>query len=367
MNAVTKARAGRDRSCAVRCAHPLAPRSVLAPTAWRVLQPLALIALGATVAGCGTLRDMVPATLGEEASGYGYVPLDGLAVNPTLDDETCRAWRPANRGMEKGISVEDAEGGQDPYLPLLESLPDISVRFAVASFDTSGGLAFGPAKVTVAGQNYRAILDYVNVDAIPVSFRIKVTKGTAELTLSQAAAEKDKQNLSYTVRLDKEASPSGVASRTSVTERGGGELVTIPVYVGIGMRLSADIRALKGEVPLISLGAIGLEAQAKRLTGTLTVQTIGISGESVATSLPLPSALDQTTIENGILAVGSNRAVVYRTAAGGNGGTTVTTPRIVGLYSPIKAEPAFINAIYSELSRERPNWQRPCKPKPKGP
>jgi hypothetical protein len=356
MNATMKARAGSHRTRASNSARIVSQR-------------LALVALGLATASCGTLRSMVPATLGEEASGYGYVPLDGLAVRPTLDDETCRPWRPSTRNTEKGISAEDVEGGFDPYLPLLESLPDISVRFAVASFDASGGLAFGPAKVTVAGQNYRAILDYVNVDAIPVSFRIRVTKNGTDITLSQAGADKDKNTLSYIVRLDREASATGVASRTSTERGGGGELVTIPVYVGIGMRLSADIRALKGEVPLISLGAIGLEAQAKRLTGTLTVQTIGISGESVATSLPLPSALDQTTIENGILSVGSNRAVVYRTSSAGNGsaGSTVTTPRIVGLYSPIKAEPAFINAIYSELSRERPNWPRPCKPKTKAP
>jgi hypothetical protein len=125
------------------------------------------------------------------------------------------------------------------------------------------------------------------------------------------------------------------------------------------MRLSADITALEGGVPLISLGAIALEAQAKRLTGTLTVQSIGVTGESIATSLPLPSKLDQTTIENGVLSIGSTRAVLYRDGASSS--SIVRTARVVGMYSPIGSDPALVNAIYSELSRERPRWARPCK------
>jgi hypothetical protein len=34
---------------------------------------------------------------------------------------------------------------------------------------------------------------------------------------------------------------------------------------------------------------------------------------------------------------------------------------VVGLYSPVGSDPRLINAIYSELSRERPPWQHPCK------
>ena len=307
------------------------------------------------LAGCTTIgasKNDLPPTLGEQASGYGYIPLDGLAVDQTLESDSCKGWREfSERGMfSTANELKGERAGSDPFKPLLETLPDISVRFAVAAFDSYGALTYGPAKITSKYHSYRAVLDYVNVDAIPVSLWITAFQNSKPIKLSDARGNGKKID-AYEVKVQLRNTPAGSTHETS-------ELVTLPVYVGVGMRLTADVTALEGGIPLISLGTIGLEAAAKRLTGTLTVQTIGITGESVAASLPLPSKLDQTTIENGILSIGSNRAVVYRDQSKGNGITT--TPRVVGLYSPIGSEPALINAIYSELSRERPQWARPC-------
>lgn len=312
------------------------------------------------LAGCTTIgaaKTGLPTTLGEQTSGYGYIPLDGLAIDQTLESDSCKGWRrySSNKNLSMFSTANDLGGeraGADPFKPLLETLPDISVRFAVAGFDSSGGLTFGPAKITSKYSTYRAVLDYVNVDAIPVSLWITAFKNSVPVKLSDARGNSVKID-AYEAKVQ----PRNTETKSPHAES---ELVTIPVYVGVGMRLTADVTALEGGIPLISLGAIGLEAEAKRLTGTLTVQTIGITGESVAASLPLPSKLDQTTIENGILSIGSNRAVVYRDQSKGNGITI--TPRVVGLYSPIGSEPALINAIYSELSRERPQWARPCNP-----
>lgn len=308
------------------------------------------------LAGCTTVGTLPP-TLGEQASGYGYIPLDGLAVDQTLESDSCKGWIQYSSTPERGMystpnDFRGARAGSDPFKPLLETLPDISVRFAVAAFDSYGALTYGPAKITSKYHSYRAVLDYVNVDAIPVSLWITAFQKSKPIKLSDARGNGAKID-AYEVKVQfRNAQPMHPHDES--------ELVTLPVYVGVGMRLTADVTALEGGIPLISLGTIGLEAAAKRLTGTLTVQTIGITGESVAASLPLPSKLDQTTIENGILSIGSNRAVVYRDQSKGNGITT--TPRVVGLYSPIGSEPALINAIYSELSRERPQWARPCNP-----
>jgi len=303
--------------------------------------------------GCTTIGTILPTTLGERSSGYGYIPLDGLAVDQTFRADSCKPWRLITKDKTVDSTPSDfipEAAGKDPFKPLLQSLPDISVRFAVASIDTSGGLMFGPAKITAKNKNYRAILDYVNVDAIPVSLWIVAYK-TDGSPIKPSQLNHDVLAARYEVTIaESDKNPPKIEC----------ELVTVPVYVGIGMRLSADIRAIEGGVPLTSLGSIGLEAQAQKLTGTLTVQTIGITGESVAAALPLPSKLDQTTIENGILSIGSNRAVIYKSQSDtGNG--IITTPRVVGLYSPIGSEPALINAIYSELSRTRPKWARPCK------
>lgn len=313
-----------------------------------------IAAISILLGGCTTIGNRhsgLPATPGERSSGYGYIPLDGLAVDQTFEADSCKGWREFTASRAPASTATELQGnraGVDPFRPLLESLPDISVRFAVASFDSSGGLTFGPAKVTSKYGTYRAVLDYVNVDAIPTSFVVSAIVGRRKMKLSEARG----------MGLEVEGFEVKTYLPSEPFNPETSELVTIPVYVGVGMRVSADVTALEGGVPLVSLGTIGVEAQAKRLTGTLTVQTIGITGESVAVSLPLPSKLDQTTIENGILSIGANRSAIYKTQSGGNG--TTTTPRIVGIYSPIGSDPPLINAIYSELSRSRPKWPRPC-------
>jgi hypothetical protein len=294
-----------------------------------------------SLSGCATLfgPPTLPKSLGESDSGFGYVPLDALAVEP-----------------QGGCATSPHFG------PLLPDLPDLSVRFAVGSFDANGGLAFGPAKVTAAGSAYRVVLDYVNVDVIPVEFRLRkmIAKGDgAAVPVQVSQPIPDGWRVLYY--------EAKIIGETRLTEQADEALkaasyeqVVIPVYVGIGMRLSADIRALKGGLTLTSLSGIGADAQANRISGTLTVQTLGINGKSVATALPLPSKLDQTTVENGILAIGSSRAFLYGSPS--SPGDVTTTPRIVGLYTPVGSDPDLINAIYSELSRKPPVWKRPCHP-----
>ena len=313
-----------------------------------VLSALSVSALAA----CASAGGKLPRTLGERASGFGYVPLDGLAVSQEIDHAQCR-------------SPKDTSKNLDP-LPLLESLPDLSVRFAVASFSADGGLTFGPAKVTIAGQAYRAVLDYVNVETVPVDFQLGVAVrdsngkvhqqgiltplgvgDTIVSYLARAVGSSVRTQFAFTIQTAKDTAL-----------KPGYDPITIPIYIGIGMRLSADIRAQKDNLTLSSLSAIAAEAQTDALSGTLTVQTLGLSGKSVATALPMPSKLDQTTVENGILALGTARSVLY---TGTNQlGDVVTTPRIVGLYSPLGADPRLINAIYSELAKVRPTLGRVC-------
>jgi hypothetical protein len=295
--------------------------------------------------------------MGERASGFGYIPLDGLTVATQLDFRTCFG--------------DEGKRNSQPPRPLLEALPDVSVRFAVASFDANGALTFGPAKVTAAGQTYRAVLDYVNVDALPFEFLLRKNVRTKDgaivwVGIGERVRPGD-EIMSYEARwVQPYLAPADVKSvRDSATSLRF-EQVTIPVYVGIGMRLSADILARRAGINLTSLGGIAAEAQVNAVSGTLTVQTLGISGKSIATALPLPSKLDQTTVENGILALGSSRALIYNTAA--VGGDVITTPRVVGMYSPVGTDPRLINAIYSELARITPNarvWSYPCtEPRP---
>lgn len=294
-----------------------------------------------TLSACtSTVTNMAqPNSLGEQSSSYGYVPLDGLAVDQRKGSDSC------------------TEHDKSPFAPLAESLPDINVRFAVASFDSSGSLTFGPVSSTAKNKSYRAILDYINVDVVPLTFRVMATTTMGEYTLSQARSDR-LFITGYKVALipNQNQNPNNVPLPKSTSSEG--DEVTIPVYVGVGLRLTADITALEGSVPIVSLGAIGVGAEAKSLIGTLTVQTLGISGPTVSASLPLPSKLDQTTIENAVMAVGANRKEIYAA----KNGETGPVPRVVGLYSPIGTDSRLINALYSEISKNRTVWNRLCSP-----
>jgi hypothetical protein len=322
-------------------------------------------------------------SLGEQSSGYGYVPLDGLSVQSSYGDSCPANPTPAD------------------WLPLLEALPDLSVRYSVADYEPSGSLSFGPAKITTKDQLYRAVLDYVNVDSVPALFYAREIVGhhpninNVELSRRGSLATQDVDGTYYEkptyqpnsnesiVDYEVHILPEEIASqRKASTEspedylgtligvdtesdnfqdkvlKSGYTLVAIPIYIGVGMRLTAEVRALQGGIALSSLSSIGVDAEAKSLTGTLTVQTIGLNGKPIATTLPLPSKLDQTTIENGILAIGTDRSQIYSAASTDTDG--LPTPRIVGLYSGIGTNPRLINQLYSELSRQRPTWYRPC-------
>lgn len=305
---------------------------------WRRLSAAPLLLL---LGACSTIG--LPATVGERAASYGYVPLDPLAVSTNLESGHCQ------------------EQGQAPS-PLLEALPDLAIRFAVADVDAGGSLTFGPSKLTTSGGAYRAVLDYVNVDVVPVDFdvrkRVAIGGGSTWVALSQPLPPEGAVT-AYEARV------SGPLQLAEPDRVAGYERVTIPVYVGVGLRLSADIRALKSNVNLSGLGAIGASAEADALSGTLTVQTLGINGSAIAMALPLPNKLDQTTIESAILALGTSRATLYNTGADASGPRQAfATPRVVALYSPFGSDARLINAMYSALSREPPIWRVPCR-KPK--
>jgi hypothetical protein len=342
--------------------------------------------------GCSSLG--LPRTLGEQASAYGYVPLDGLPVHTNPGSATCLDYTKTPPILKS----------PPPYVPLPQALPDISVRFAIANVNEGGNLSYGPAQVTVANQDYRAVLDYVSVDAVPEFFYIRKLSRYYDRTLKQWSDPRPVDPTqaipagsinTYSVRFidpklihpsqekAEAASPAQMAladnhstarasliqqltgirvsdesSEADALSRNNWYLVTIPIYVGIGTRLTADLHSLKGGLTITSLASIGASANGSRLVGRMSVQTIGVNSQTVAVGLPISSQLDQTSIESAILAVGNSRAEFYHMAD--NSGNAYPAVRVVGLYSPIGTDAALINGIYSELASANIQWARPC-------
>ena len=290
---------------------------------------------------------------GERLSGYTYVPLDpfsvfiepGLSCFPSLN----------------GIDDRSVPAAGYTYRPLLESFPDNAVRMSVEQLDVSGNATYGPAGVGFKDQRFRVIVDYINADTISVALWIKklvMKKDGDEIPIGVVSPVPDDAVgvrflvQGYTPTREEQCAdcPGGVTYRDDTSF----ETIYLPVYVGIGLRVTADVEVVGATANIGGLGAIGFEAEAENLKGSLVVQTLGINGRAISAALPLQSDLNRTTAQNAIVSIGSIKALLYEE-------DTVTAPRIVGLYLPFPGGKDLVNAIVSAISEKKLSWQRPCQ------
>lgn len=341
---------------------------------------LFLLTLAVVSIGCAPLTAK---TLGERESGYTYVPIDPFAVR------TCPG----------GSCSCDPEAGElcgREYRTLLESLPDNAVRMLVERFNASGSVTYGAAKVGSAGESYQVTVDYINADTIdlPVYIRKSVRRYKEEPKVRSwwfswlpAAQEPpiilDERFIvpvtAPSTRLDVPDSEEYSVERATATNCSGDtcsgpateeqkkadqrrdaqlreekyEKFDVPLYIGIGLRISAAIDVLGADANIAGIGIIAAEAEANKLRGSLVVQTLGVNGKSVAAALPIQSELNRTTAQNAIVSVGAIKALLYA-------GDTVVSPRVVGLYLPFPGGKALVNRIISAISNDRVVWKRPC-------
>ncbi|MCS5490363.1 hypothetical protein [Algoriphagus limi] len=263
---------------------------------------VSLIAFGS----CNSVK--VPTTLGDSsnASSFGYHPVDPLPV-----------W------------VENLGQKTIDYSTLLGAMPDETIRLAIAEVTNEGVLNFGTSSIGVAHHNYVVILDYIKYSTD--FFRVEYTN-------------QDGTDFSVLPRYEKsEIENSYDPIIRSVNE---GDAV-VPVYVGVGLRLTASITVNKNGVDLGNLFSIGAQASSNKIAGTLTVQTLGISGDNISSIIPMPSEINPTTIQNAILAMGTIKAKLYDDQ-------TVITPRVVGVYNNLGGSSRTINKFVSSMLIERP-------------
>jgi hypothetical protein len=131
------------------------------------------------------------------------------------------------------------------------------------------------------------------------------------------------------------------------TKANGEPSVLVPTYVGIGLRLTASVTVNEGHVDLANLVAIGAAAEAKRVSGTLVVQTLGISGPPISALVPMPSEISGSTIQNAILALGAIKSRLYDE-------DTDIRPRVVGVYNNLGGGPEIIHTFISKVLANPP-------------
>jgi len=318
----------------------------------RFLLYIQLSFVASTLGGCIKPKHL-PGTLGSSYSTYSYVPLDPLPVAIKLCNSSERSEKP----------------------PVLDTLPDQTVRIAVGSYDRSGKLSFGPVSAGVAGHSYQIVLDYIASDTTSISVYMRRSQGSGDQgtpvsvfasapvagetyyrvwsdpeptkpTPEKTGTYSEKTSGAYTVQQTKSQADSDIPPTDA-------EKVIVPVYVGIGLRLTAYVDVLEGSVNLSSLGALAAGVQAGQVSGSLVVQTLGVTGESVSTALPLPSELNQTNIQNAVLALGAIKAVI-------RDNNTAIAPRVLGIYNPVGGGQQVVNGIISILVSQGIAWEQRC-------
>lgn len=83
--------------------------------------------------------------------------------------------------------------------------------------------------------------------------------------------------------------------------------------VGVGLRLVTLITTSEAGINIGDLSSIGLASKAGKLKGTLMIEVVGIKSKEVTTLLPLPSEINQTTIQNAIQALATIKSKIYDT------------------------------------------------------
>lgn len=284
--------------------------------------------------GCSTLKGLPPSQA-EMYSGFTYIPIDPFSV--TINSQ-CIAKLNAN-----GI-----KSSKD----LLDSFPDNSVRISIEQINGSGKVTYGTSYTSSKNDQYKVTVDHIISDTTNINFFISKSMLSKEFGKFVPVSLLEHNTDKYY----KDTERYEVIRFGLVPENFNPELYeqfSLPIYIGVGLRVTANVKNLSGNANISGLGVIGAEAEAKKLQGTLVVQTLGINGKSIASALPIQSELNQTTVQNSIVAIGSIKALLYDNE-------TVKSPRVVGLYLPFRGDMALINAIISELSKSPIIWNKPC-------
>jgi hypothetical protein len=91
------------------------------------------------------------------------------------------------------------------------------------------------------------------------------------------------------------------------------QLFDIPTYIGIGVRVKAIIRTNKKDVNISGLSSLAFASNAKEIVGSLTIQSIGIAGETITNLLPSTTDINPISIQSAIQSVSLIRSKIYDT------------------------------------------------------
>ena len=212
-------------------------------------------------------------------SAYIYQPL-----NPTTiwvrDPQPCQ--------LQKNETAADITSPEFKHA-LLRDLDTETVRISLARISGDGTATAPVVGTSVKGESYVLVIDYIKY--FTSSEEVRIPRATTDAT-----------------------APKETPTR-------------IPIYAGIGVRIRAEFKALESNLNISGLPGLAVAADGKRVSGRLTVQTLGITGPDITALMPIISDLSVGSIQSAVQAVAAIKAKLYEDSS-------VAYPKIVGFESP---------------------------------
>lgn len=145
---------------------------------------------------------------------------------------------------------------------ILSFLNNETVLVSIGQLTAEGGFSYLPVVVSSKGSSYKVTMDYMKSATLPV--------------------------------------------KDSVTH----DIIGLR-RVGVGLRLISLITTFEAGINIGDLSSIGIATKAGKMSGTLMVEVIGIKSKDVTTLIPLPSEINQTTIQNAMQALATIKSKIY--------------------------------------------------------
>ncbi|HTL31416.1 MAG TPA: hypothetical protein VL282_19435 [Tepidisphaeraceae bacterium] len=169
-------------------------------------------------------------------------------------------------------------------------------RFSLSQFDATGKLTAMGAVGSGSAKSAVIVNDFLKYRTYPLAMVVsRDHTGTTEANTHKSIhvrSPAEFEALNATTKGKEEIDFIGV----------------VPVYIGVGVRILADVSEIKGDVNFASLPALAVAAATNRARGTISVGAMGISGKSMGLLIQQPVALNDATVQTALQSVGAIKA-----------------------------------------------------------
>ena len=178
-------------------------------------------------------------------------------------------------------------------------------------------IVFKPIKLLSTEQ----MLSFLNNETVLVS----IGQLTAEGGISYLPVTVSSKGSSYKITMDY------MKSTTLAVKDSADENIIGLRRVGVGLRLISLITTFEAGINIGDLSSIGFAVKSGKASGTLMIEVIGIKSKDVTTLIPLPSEINQTTIQNAMQALATIKSKIYDSV-------TILYPQVMAVNDFYKAK-----------------------------